>query len=80
MHFRLHVDKAKMCFGGLHLFLKIVNKQLKIINKQLKTKNKCRPLKHILALPTWGQKCVFSELWPFELANFDLGHPVAIST
>ena len=36
MHFWPHVGKAKMCFGGLHLFLKIVNKQLKIINKQLK--------------------------------------------
>ena len=58
-----------MCFGGLHLFFKIVN-------KQLKTENKCRPPKYILALPTWGQKCIFSELQPFELANFDLGHPV----
>ena len=45
MHFWPHVGKAKMCFGGLHLFFKIVN-------KQLKTENKCRPPKHILALPT----------------------------
>ena len=48
-----------------------------IVNKQLKNRNKWRPPKHILALPTWGQKCVFSELQPFEIANFDLGHPVA---
>ena len=47
--------KAKICFGGLNLFLKIVN-------KQLKNENKWRPPKHILALPTWGQKCIFSEL------------------
>ena len=35
-----------------------------------------RPPKHILALLTWGQKCVFSELKLFEITNFDLGHPV----
>ena len=56
------VGKGTMCFGGLHLFLKIVNKKLKIVNKQLKNENKWRPPKHILALPTWGQKCVFLEL------------------
>ena len=76
MHFWPHVGKAKMFFGGLNLFLKIVNKQLKIVNKQLKNENKWRPPKHILALPTWGQRCIFSELWQFEIANFDLGHPV----
>ena len=35
--------------------------------------------KHILALralPTKGQKCIFAELYPFELANLELGHPV----
>ena len=26
--------------------------------------------------PARGQKCTFSESWPFELAKFDLGHPV----
>ena len=36
----------------------------------------CTPLKHILALPTWGQKSFVSELWPFEIQNSDLGHPV----
>ena len=40
---------------------------------------KLPPLKHILALPIWGHKCIFSELQPFEIANFDLGHPVRIS-
>ena len=34
------------------------------------------PLKHILALPTWGQKSTQTELQPFEIGNFDLGHPV----
>ena len=71
------VGKAKMCFGWLRLFLIIVNIQLKIVNKQLKNENKWRPPKHILALPTWGQKCIFSELQPFELATFDQGHHVA---
>jgi len=33
-------------------------------------------LKHILALPMVGQICTFEELQPFEIATFDLGHPV----
>ena len=33
-------------------------------------------IKHILALSTWGQKCIFSDLQPKEISNFDLGHPV----
>ena len=36
----------------------------------------CRPLKRILTLPTWGQKCIVSELYPKDISNFDLGHPV----
>ena len=54
-HFWPHVGKAKMCFGGLHLFLKIVN-------KQLKNENKCRHPKFILALPIWRQKRIFPEI------------------
>ena len=69
-----------MCLGGVSLFLKIVNKQLKIVNKQLKNQNKLKPSKHILALTTWGQKRLFTELQPFELENFDLGHPVVKMT
>ena len=42
----------------------------------LQFSKKWRPPKHILALPTWGQKRTFSELKPFEIADFDLGHPV----
>ena len=42
------------------------------------SKKKLPPLKHILALPTWGQKCLVSEIEQIEKANFDLGHPVAI--
>ena len=38
---------------------------------------KLPPLKHILALPTWGQESLVSELQPFEKGNFDLGHPVS---
>ena len=32
-------------------------------------------LSHILALPTWGQKCLVSEIEQIEKVNFDLGHP-----
>ena len=33
-------------------------------------------VKHILALPTWRQKCTFTELQPFLLAKYSLCHPV----
>ena len=61
-HFWPHVGKAKMCFGGLHLFSFF--SCLFTIFSCLFTifKNKCRHPKHILALPTWGEKYVFSEL------------------
>ena len=39
---------------------------------------KLPPLKPILALPTWGQICLVSEIHPFEIKNFDLGHPVLL--
>ena len=35
--------------------------------------------KQILALPTWGQKSISSDLYPVEYANFDSGQPVACS-
>ena len=61
-HFWPHVGKAKLCFGGLHLFWFF--SCLFTIFSCLFTifKNKWRPPKHILALPTWVQKCIFSEL------------------
>ena len=37
-------------------------------------------LKHISALPTWGQKWTQTELQLFEIGNFDLGHPVVDNT
>ena len=58
--------KPKLVWEVAVFFWKIVNKQLK----------KLPFLKHILALPTWGQKSLISELQPFEKGNFDLGHPV----
>ena len=54
-HIWSHIGKAKMCFRGLHLYL--VSSPLFTIFR-----NKCRPSKHILALTTWGQKYIFSEL------------------
>ena len=30
----------------------------------------------MLIKPKSVQKCMFSEIQPFELANFDLGHPI----
>ena len=59
----------KVCLGGLSLLLKIVN-------THLTNENKFRLLKHILALSIWSQKCVFSQLQPLDLTNFDLDHPV----
>ena len=44
--------------------------------KSAETHKKLPPLKHIFALPTWGQKCTQTELQSFEIGNFDLGHPV----
>ena len=32
--------------------------------------NKLPPLKHILALPTWGQKCTVFKIQPFTFENF----------
>ena len=29
-----------------------------------------------MALQTWGQKCFNSEVEPFKITDFDLGHPV----
>ena len=51
IHFWPHFGKAKMRLRGLHLFL------LFVYNFQIK----CAPLKCILALPMWVQKCIFSE-------------------
>ena len=43
--------------------------------KQIFKNKKTRlPLKLILALPTWDQKCFVSKLWSFVIPNFDLGH------
>ena len=55
MHFWPHVSKAKIRFRGVHLIWNCKK-------KQLKNQNKCTPLKRILALSTWGQKCIVSEL------------------
>ena len=37
---------------------------------------KLPPLKPILALPTWGQEWILSEIWALKKGNFDLRHPV----
>ena len=47
-----------------------------MLQKSADTRKKLPPLKPILALPTWGQKCFVSDAEPFEITNFDLGHPV----
>ena len=60
MHFWPHVDKAKMCFGGLQLLLKI-------LNKQLKNHNKWRLPKHILALPIEIQQEYKGKLRAIEI-------------
>ena len=44
--------------------------------KSAEIHKKLPPLKHMLALPTEGQKCTQTEVQSFEIGNFDLGHPV----
>ena len=44
--------------------------------KSAEAHKKLPPLKHILALPTLGQKRTQTEVQSFEIGNFDLGHPV----
>ena len=65
-----------MCLGGVSLFS--VFSCLFTIFSCLFTifQIKLTPPKHILALPIQGQKCIFSELQPKQISNFDLGHPV----
>ena len=41
-----------------------------------KNGNTCPLLKHILTLQTQAQKCIISEVEPFELATFDLVRPL----
>ena len=41
-----------------------------------KLKKKLPPLIHILVLKHWVRKALFLE--PFEIPNFDLGHPVVL--
>ena len=69
MYFWPYVSKAKMYLGGVSLFW-FFSCLFTIFQ------NKLIPPKRILALPTWCQKCIFSELQPKEISNFDLGHPV----
>ena len=47
-----------------------------MLQKSADVRKKLPPLKPILALPTWGQKCFESEAKSFEIPDFDLGHPV----
>ena len=49
-----------------------------MLKKSADTEKKLPPLKPILALPTWGQTCFNSVSEPFEITDFDLGHPVLI--
>ena len=44
--------------------------------KSADLEKKLPPLKHILALPIWGQICTNIEIELFVITNFDLGHPV----
>ena len=53
-----------------------------ISSQRVKNGNKLRHAKRILALPTWGQRYIFTELLPFQLGNFDfdLGHQMKKSS
>ena len=47
-----------------------------MLQKSADARKKLPPLKPILTLQTWGKKCFISEAEPFEIPDFDLGHPV----
>ena len=42
----------------------------------LKIGKNLRPIKCILALPTWGQKCVVSAPQPIKFVMFRTEHPI----
>ena len=44
-----------------------------------KNSKNCTVLKHILALPTRGQKGLVSELQPFTFSKNGLGHPIDLT-
>ena len=64
-----------MCLTIGRLFRKIVNKQLKNVNKLPKKQNKnLPPLKHILALLTWGQICTVLRVQSFTSDTLKVEH------
>ena len=76
IHFWFHVGEAKMCFWGLSLcsYFSCLFTIFQLLKTYLGLS------KHILALPILGQKCIFSELWPFELAFIHLSHFTKLAT
>ena len=65
-----------MCSRGGSYFLKNCIQIAEKCKQFFENRKKLPPFKHILALSTLDQKSFVSELWPFEIPNFDLGHPV----
>ena len=57
-------------FFSFQLF--VYNFQLFVYNFQINPP----PLKHILVFTTYGLGSIIMALQPFEIATFDLGHPV----
>ena len=68
MHLWPHVDKAKMCLGGLHLF-SFFSCLFRILKMNGGFQNTFWLYQH-------GVKNAYFQLWPFDSATFDLGHPV----
>jgi len=61
-HFWPHIGKVKMHLRGGSFFLKNCKQTAEKCRQIFENWKKLPPLKHILTLPTWGQKCLVSEL------------------
>ena len=74
-HFWPRVGKTKMHLRG-SVFLKNCKQSAEKCKPIFDIWKNLPPLKHILALPTQGQRSLFIELQPVEKGIFNLGHPV----
>ena len=64
------------CVWKVAVFLKNCKQTAEKCKQIFENWKKLPPLKHILALPTWGQICTVSVLQPFEISIFQMKHPV----
>ena len=61
VHISPYVGKSKMHLRG-EVYLKNCKQTAENCKQTAENQKNWTPLKRILALPTWGQKCIVSEL------------------